>query len=138
MKQKLIEFNQSQRTKKMPDLKPGDVVKIHRKIKEGDKERIQVFEGIAIAIRGRQSSSSIITVRKVSFGVGVELSIPIFSPSVEKIEAVKRAKVRRSKLYYLRDRSAKSLRLKYKDLGEYAKGEEKNPVIGESQPEISK
>ena len=108
----------------MPDLKSGDVVKIYRKIKEGDKERIQIFEGMVIAVKGRQSSSPTITVRKVSFGVGVELIIPIFSPSVEKIEVTRRAKVRRSKLYYIRERSVKSLRMKYKELSGFAKGEE--------------
>jgi len=124
MQNKVIEFNLNQRNKKMPDLKSGDVVKIYRKIKEGDKERIQIFEGMVIAVKGRQSSSPTITVRKVSSGVGVELIIPIFSPSVEKIEVTRRAKVRRSKLYYIRERSAKSLRMKYKELSGFAKGEE--------------
>jgi large subunit ribosomal protein L19 len=126
MDKKIIEFNLSQRTKKMPDHRAGDVVKIHRKIKEGEKERIQIFEGIIIAIKGKQSSSPMITVRKVSFGVGVELIVPIYSPAVEKIELVKRAKVRRAKLYYIREKSAKSLRLKYKDLSQFAKIEEKS------------
>lgn len=105
----------------MPDLKAGDIVKVHRKIKEGGKERIQIFEGIIIAIKGKQSSSPTITVRKVSNGVGVELVLPIYSPSIDKIEQVKRAKIRRSKLYYIRDKSSKALRLKYKDIADFAK-----------------
>jgi large subunit ribosomal protein L19 len=125
MDKKIIEFNLTQRAKKMPDLRTGDVVKIHRKIKEGEKERIQIFEGIIIAIKGKQSSSPMITVRKASFGVGVEVIIPVFSPAIDKIELVKRAKVRRAKLYYIRNKSVKSLRLKYKDLSQFAKVEEK-------------
>lgn len=124
MKKKIIEFNSSQRNKKVPELRAGDVVKIHRKIKEGGKERIQVFEGIIIAIKGKQSSSPMMTVRKVSSGVGVELILPIHSPQIEKIELVKRAKVRRAKLYYIRDKSTKSLRMKYKDLSGFVKEEE--------------
>jgi large subunit ribosomal protein L19 len=123
MKKKIIEFNLDQRNKKIPDLRSGDVVKIHRKIKEGNKERIQVFEGIIIAIKGKQSSSPMITVRKVSMGVGVELIFPVHSPQIEKIELVKRAKVRRAKLYYIRDKSTKSLRMKYKDLSGFVKEE---------------
>lgn len=120
MNNKLLDFNLSQRaSKKTPDLKTGDIVKVYRKIKEGTKERIQVFEGIIIAKKGGQSSSPMITVRKVSGGVGVELVLPIFSPSIDKIEVVKKAKVRRSKLYYIRDKSAKSLRLKYKDMANF-------------------
>lgn len=116
----------------MPDFKAGDVVKVFRKIKEGEKERIQVFEGIIIAIKGKQSSSPMITVRKVSGGVGVELILPVFSPSIEKIELVKRAQVRRSKLYYLRDISVKKSRMKYKDLSEFIAKEE--PLIAEELP----
>ena len=137
MQKKVIEFNLNQRDKKMPDLRTGDVIKVHRKIVEGGKERIQIFEGIIIGVKGRQSSSPMITVRKVSQGVGVELIIPVFSPKVGKIELVKRAKVRRSKLYYIRERSAKSLRMKYKELSQFAKGEEAEeaPVAEEAKTE---
>ncbi len=124
MKKKLIEFNLNQRTKKIPDLRAGDIVKITRKIKEGAKEISQNFEGIIIAIKGKQSSSPIITVRKVSHSVGVELILPLYSPSITKIVLVKRAKVRRAKLYYIREKSAKSLKMKYKDLSKFAKMEE--------------
>ena len=116
MQKKVIEFNKELRAKQMPDFKAGDVVRVHRKIKEGDKERIQLFEGLIIAVKGGQSSSPTITVRKVSNGVGVELIIPIFSPNIEKIEQVKTAKVRRAKLYYLRGLTAKKSRMKYTDV----------------------
>lgn len=119
MQKKVIEFNQSQRTKSMPDFQAGDVVKVHRKIKEADKERIQMFEGIIIAVKGKQSSSPMITVRKVSNGVGVELILPIFSPNIEKIEVTKKAKVRRAKLYYLRGLAAKKSRMKYKEVAAF-------------------
>jgi large subunit ribosomal protein L19 len=124
MKKKLIEFNLNQRAKKIPDLKAGDIVKITRKIKEGAKEISQTFEGIIIAIKGKQSSSPMITVRKVSHSVGVELILPLYSPNIAKIVLVKRAKVRRAKLYYIREKSVKSLKMKYKDLSKFAKMEE--------------
>ncbi|MCD6149309.1 50S ribosomal protein L19 [bacterium] len=138
MRKELIEFNLSQRNKKVPELRAGDVVKIHRKIKEGEKERVQVFEGIIIAINGKQSSSPTITVRKVSYGVGVELILPIYSPGIKKIELVKRAKVRMAKLYYIREKSAKSLRLKYSGLSDFSKAEEEKPEpkAEESEQEI--
>jgi large subunit ribosomal protein L19 len=119
MEKKIIEFNKAQKTKSYPDFVAGDIVKVYRKIKEGDKERIQLFEGIIIAIKGKQSSSEMITVRKVSNGVGVELILPIFSPSIDKIELVKKAKVRRAKLYYLRGLTAKKSRMKYSDVAEF-------------------
>lgn len=115
MQKKVIEFNKELRGKNMPEFSAGDVVKVYRKIKEGEKERIQMFEGLIIAVKGGQSSSPTITVRKVSNGIGVELIIPISSPSIEKIVKVKTAKVRRSKLYYLRGLTAKKSRMKYTD-----------------------
>jgi len=132
MNGKILEFNKTQKTKSMPELQSGDVVKVFRKIKEGEKERIQIFEGIIIAIKGNQSSSPTITVRKVSGGVGVELILPIFSPNIEKIEIVKRAKVRRGKLYYLRSLTTKRSRLRYKDLSEFISREE--PATEEETP----
>jgi large subunit ribosomal protein L19 len=133
MEKKIIEFNQAQRSKKFPDFQAGDVVKVHRKIKEGDKERIQIFQGIIISIKGKQSSSPMITVRKVTDGIGVELILPIFSPSIEKIEVVKRAKVRRAKLFYLRGLTAKKSRMKYKELAEFIPEAEKTqePAVEE-------
>ncbi len=125
MQKKVIEFNQEQRkSKQFPDFQSGDVVKVHLKIKEGAKERVQVFQGLIIAIKGKQSSSPTITVRKVSNGVGVEMIVPILSKNVEKIELMKRAKVRRAKLYYVRGLTAKQSRMKYKDVSEFATPEE--------------
>jgi large subunit ribosomal protein L19 len=140
MQKKVIEFNLNQRDKKMPDLRTGDVIRVHRKIIEGGKERIQIFEGIIIGVKGGQSSSPMITVRKVSQGIGVELIIPVFSPKVGKIELVKRAKIRRSKLYYIRERSAKSLRMKYEELSQFAKTKEsiEAPAVEEVKAEAPK
>jgi len=132
MNNKILEFNKTQKTKAMPELQSGDVVKVFRKIKEGEKERVQIFEGLIIAIKGNQSSSPMITVRKVSDGVGVELVLPVFSPNIEKIEIVKRAKVRRGKLYYLRSLTTKRSRMKYKDLSEFIVKEE--PTTVEAAP----
>ena len=125
MNKAMTEFNLTQRTKEIPELRSGDVVKVFRKIVEGGKERIQMFEGIIIAIKGGQSSSQTITVRKVSNGIGVELVLPLHSPIIDRIEIVKRAKVRRSKLYFMRDRSLKSLKLRYKALADFIKPDAK-------------
>lgn len=117
MHQKLISFNLKQRKAlAIPELRAGDVVKISRKIKEGGKERLQAFQGTIIAINGGQSSSKTITVRKISFGVGVELVLPVSSPQIEKIEFVKRTRARRAKLYYVRDKSVKVLSKKLKEV----------------------
>lgn len=130
----MIEFNLAQRKKKIPDLRSGDVVKIHRKFTEGKKEMKQIFEGIVIALNGRQSSSPMVTVRKVSSGVGVELVLPLYSPQIEKIELVKRARVRKAKLYYIRNKSSKSLKMKYKDLSQFAGSEEEAPAAETAAP----
>src|SRR5271157_691162 len=110
----LEKFNKEQE-KKLPDLRPGDTIKVHQKIKEGDKERIQIFEGIIIAKKHGKGISATITVRKVVDGVGVERVFPIHSPSLDKIEVVRHGKVRRAKLYYLRTAKGKKARLKKKD-----------------------
>jgi len=123
MRKEIIEFNKNLRGSKKMDFQAGDVVKISMKIKEGGKERIQIFEGLVIAVKGRQSSSPTLTVRKVSHSVGVEMIIPVLSPNISKITLVKRAKVRRSKLYYVRDLTAKQSRMKYKDIAEFIKDE---------------
>jgi large subunit ribosomal protein L19 len=128
MNNKLLDFNVSQKTSEMSAFRAGDVVKVFRKIIEGGKERIQIFEGMVIAVKGKQSSSTMITVRKVSNGVGVEIVVPIQSPTIEKIETVKRAKVRQSKLYFVRERSAKSLKMKYSALAAFAKVSEEKEV----------
>jgi large subunit ribosomal protein L19 len=117
MNQKLISFNLKQRKPlDTPELKAGDMIKIFRKIKEGSKERLQAFQGTVIAIKGGQSSSKTITVRKVSFGIGVELVLPLSSPQIEKIEFVKRTRARRAKLYFVRDKSVKVLSKKLKEV----------------------
>jgi large subunit ribosomal protein L19 len=131
MRKEIIEFNKNLRGSKKMDFQAGDVVKISMKIKEGGKERIQIFEGLVIAVKGRQSSSPTLTVRKVSHGVGVEMIIPVLSPNISKITLVKRAKVRRSKLYYVRDLTAKQSRMKYKDIAEFIKDETQEAPVSE-------
>ena len=93
------------------NFKVGDTVKVHAKIKEGNRERVQVFEGTVIALKhgGIQET---VTVRRISYGVGVEKTFPVHSPNVEKIEVVRNGKVRRAKLYYLRDRVGKAAKTK--------------------------
>ena len=95
----------------VPAFRPGDNVKVHVRIKEGDRERIQIFEGLVIARRGGGVSETY-TVRKMSYGVGVERIFPVHSPMVAKIEVTRRCKVRRAKLNYIRALSAKAARIK--------------------------
>jgi large subunit ribosomal protein L19 len=97
----------------LPDFGPGDTVRVHMRITEGDKERVQAFEGTCIARRGGGVRESF-TVRKVSYGVGVERTFPLHSPRIEKIEVIRRGKVRRAKLYYLRQRRGRKARIKEK------------------------
>ena len=94
----------------IPDFKPGDTVRVHVKVIEGEKERIQVFAGVVIRKSGGGIRSTF-TVRKVSYGVGVERTFPVHSPRVDKIEVVTRGQVRRAKLYYLRSLSGKAARI---------------------------
>jgi large subunit ribosomal protein L19 len=94
-----------------PDFRPGDTVRVHVRIPEGDKERIQVFEGVVIA-RKRGGSRATFTVRKISYGVGVERLFPLHSPMVARIEVKSRGRVRRSKLFYLRERRGKAARIR--------------------------
>jgi len=97
----------------VPDFAPGDTLKVHVRVVEGNRERVQVFEGIVIARRGSGVRESF-TVRKLSFGVGVERTFPLHSPIIAKLEVVRRGDVRRAKLYYLRDRVGKKARVKEK------------------------
>ena len=107
--------NDAQKKNSVVDVKSGDTVRVHQKIREGAKERIQIFEGVVIRTDRKESHTSRITVRKIASGVGVEKGFMIHSPSVEKIEIVRRAKVRRNYLSFLRNRSGKSARLIGKD-----------------------
>ena len=97
----------------VPNFVVGDTVRVHNKIKEGSRERIQMFEGTIIAIKGSGISESF-TVRRVSYGIGVEKTFPVHSPNVEKVDIIRSGKVRRAKLYYLRDRAGKSAKVKEK------------------------
>jgi large subunit ribosomal protein L19 len=94
-----------------PELRSGDTVKVHVKVREGEKERIQVFEGMVIGMH-RGGVKATFTVRKVSFGQGVERIFPLHSPTIDKVEVVRSAKVRRAKLYFLRDLKGKAARMK--------------------------
>lgn len=107
-------FLKKYKKEKLPDIRPGDTVKIYQKIKEGDKERTKIFEGIVIARKHGKEIGATITVRKIINGVGTEIIFPIHSPLIEKIEILKRAKVRRAKLYYLRKAIGKRAKLKTK------------------------
>lgn len=104
--------NNEQRKFAVVDAKSGDTVRVHQKIKEGNKERIQIFEGVVIRVDRAKSHTARITVRKIASGIGVEKSFLLHSPLVEKIEITRRSKVRRNFLSYLRNRSGKSARLK--------------------------
>ena len=105
------EIENNQLKKDLPELNSGDSVKVNVKVSEGNRERIQTFEGVIISINGVGISKTI-TVRKLSFGVGVERIFPVHAPIVESIEIIRKGKVRRSKLYYLRDRIGKSAKIK--------------------------
>ncbi len=100
----------------LPEIKVGDTVKLHQKIKEGDKERIQIFEGVVIAKKHGKGITGSMTVRKIIDGVGVEKTLPLHSPDLAKIEVVAHGKVRRAKLYYLRARVGKKAKIKRKEI----------------------
>ena len=100
--------------KTLPEFNSGDTVKVHLKVKEGEKERVQIYEGVCIAKKNAGINSSF-TVRKISYGEGIERVLPLYSPQIEKIELIKSGDVRRSKLYYLRGRSGKSARIAEKN-----------------------
>jgi large subunit ribosomal protein L19 len=99
----------------MPDFRPGDSIKVHIRIIEGNKERVQIFEGVVIR-RRRGNMGATFTVRKISHGVGVEKTFALHSPRLEKVEIVSRGKIRRARLYYLRDLRGKAARIKEKGL----------------------
>lgn len=110
---KLLEFTKQYTKQNIPPLQTGDTVRVYERLKEGDKERVQVFEGIVIARKhGTKSPNATFIVRKISYGVGVEKTFPLHSPNIEKIEVVKHEKVRRAKLYYTRDLTKKKKKRK--------------------------
>ncbi len=133
----LEKFNKDQE-KKLPDIRPGDTIKVHQKIKEGDKERIQIFEGIIIAKKHGTGIPATITVRKIVDGIGVERVFPIHSPSIDKIEIMRSGKVRRSKLYYLRTAKGKKSRLKKKDFAAAIAPEMVEEPVAETAPTENK
>jgi large subunit ribosomal protein L19 len=117
-----VELVEKKFLKKLPVFHPGDTIQVHVKVKEiqaatkakekeKEKERIQIFEGVVIGMRGRGIQSTFV-VRKISFGIGVERIFPFHSPSIEKVKVLKRGKVRRAKLYYLRERTGKAAKIK--------------------------
>jgi large subunit ribosomal protein L19 len=126
----LHEFEQSYLKKNLPPFKSGDTVKVHCKIKEGDKERIQVFEGVVIS-KHRAGASSSFTVRKVSYGIGVERIFPLHAAFIDKIEVMTIGNVRRARLYYLRELSGKKARISAVDTR--GKGEIVVPQEGEAE-----
>ncbi|MDJ0803054.1 MAG: 50S ribosomal protein L19 [Desulfobacterales bacterium] len=111
MMEKLKQLEREMMRLDLPDFAPGDTVKVHVKIKEGEKERIQVFQGVVISKR-KGSTNATFTVRKVSYGVGVERIFPLHSPIIDKVEVVARGRVRRAKIYYLRKLRGKAARIK--------------------------
>jgi large subunit ribosomal protein L19 len=111
---KLVESREARTD--IPSFEPGDTIKVHVKVKEGDKERIQIFQGLVISRKGG-GTRQMFTVRKVSGGVGVERMFPLYSPSIERIEVERHGRVRRAKLYYLRDLRGKAARIEEKREG---------------------
>ena len=124
--------------KKLPDFFPGDIVKVGVKITEGKRDRIQYFEGVCIAKKNRDINSSF-TVRKISFGEGVERTFALYSPIVDSIKVVRSGKVRRAKLYYLRDRTGKSARIAEKIRKKIGVDVETKPeIVNEENVAVSK
>ncbi len=109
---KLVEADNAQRRTELPTFRAGDTVNVHVKIREGNKERIQVFTGTVIQRRNPSSGGETFTVRKISNGIGVERIFPLLSPNVDKVEVVRMGKVRRARLFYLRGRQGKAARVK--------------------------
>jgi large subunit ribosomal protein L19 len=153
--EKLKTFLRPYLKKDLPGIRPGDTVRVYQKIpariapaniskvvagaggKEGDKERTQTFEGLVLARKHGKEMGATITVRKVVSGIGVEKIFPIHSPTIEKIEILKRGKVRRAKLYYLREAKGRKARLKKEEFAEVITEEERPEEIKEEPPKIS-
>ena len=121
MQNKLLQYLEDAQTKKdMPDIQVGDNIDVHQRILEGQKERVQVFNGVVLALKGH-GLSAMVTVRRIVQGEGVERVFPLHSPKIAKIEIKRTGKVRRAKLYYLRKRVGKATRLKERDKAQTAK-----------------
>jgi len=131
----LQKIGEAQKKPAVVDVRPGDTVKVTQKIKEGEKFRSQMFEGVVVRADRKESHTARIVVRKIASGVGVEKSFLIHSPLVEKIEVVRRAKVRRNNLSYLRNRSGKSARLSGKDFDRAAVNTLEEPKVAEETAE---
>ncbi len=108
---------QLERNPNIPDIRPGDTVRVHARIIEGDRERVQVFQGTVIRVRGSGAGANFTVRRIAAHGIGVERTFPLYSPRIEKVEITRRAKVRRGRLYFLRNRRGKAARLKEKRTG---------------------
>lgn len=111
---KVVEQELASKRASLPNFKPGDTINVHVKISEGNKERIQQFQGVVLYRRGKGTNGESFSVRKISNGVGVERIFPVLSPSIDKIEFIKAGKVRRAKLYYMKGRQGKSARIREK------------------------
>ena len=132
-----IEQEEAQRllaARAVPEFQPGDTLRVNVRIKEGERERVQAFEGVCIARSGGGVQESF-TVRKISFGEGVERVFPVLSPMIESIEVKRRGAVRRAKLYYLRDRRGKSARIAERQTARVAKGEPSNTATPQDDAE---
>ena len=126
----IASIESSYERKDVPEFRPGDTIRVHARISEGGKERIQVFQGVCIR-RRKNGGRSTFTVRKISHGVGVERVWPVNSPRVAKVELVSRGRVRRAKLYYLRDLSGNAARIREK-IGDYASNGDAEPSESEA------
>jgi large subunit ribosomal protein L19 len=129
----LQEFEKSQMRANIPPFKVGDTLRVYCKVKEGDKERIQLYEGVVIA-RHNNGISSTITVRKVSYGIGVERVFPLHAPFIDRLEVAQIGKVRRAKLYYLRDLSGKKARIFAEERGWEVQPQQAAEEISEAPP----
>ncbi len=128
----MITFERSYLRSDIPDMRPGDTVRVHQKIKEGDKERITQFEGVILARKHGTGITATVTVRKVLEGIGVERVFPLHLPTITKFEVVRHSKVRRAKLYYIRDKAAREVRRRMKQVWREAA-----PVVAAKTEEVS-
>lgn len=131
------QLEKAQATKQIPDFAPGDTVKVNVKISEGGRERIQAYEGVCISRSGQGSNESF-TVRKISYGEGVERVFPVWSPRIEGIELIRRGSVRRAKLYYLRDLRGKKARISERTTGVGIEKSEDEGKAVEAAPKAEK